>query len=669
MSKEEKKIEHVKSCPICCEIYTKHLRKEVACSYCNYSTCTNCLKTYIFSNMTEPNCMNCRKRFPKEVMFDNFSKKFINSDYKQHRENMLYEQEMSMMPSTQNIIELKNQVYELYKVVDTINEKISELEREKTRVFENINRYNHIYNNPAIYYTTANIKEQEKERNSFIKPCPRENCRGFLSTRYMCGVCNLKICSQCHEVKSENKEEEHKCDPDNIESVKLIKSDTKSCPKCGVNIFKISGCFDGETEILLYNDSIKKIKDVQVGDVVQGVNKSPQVVIEIFRGVDQMYKVIHKDTKDFENYIVNSKHDLVLKYVHHKYLHRDGEGNIIVKWYDRTNKVFNNKVFENGTQQLYNELVQEMKLIDNDDIIVIRVQDYVNLDKSVQEKLFAISVKKFYCEINIEKLEVNSYYGFKLSQNPFFLLPKGTVVSNCSQIWCTSCKTAFDWKSGNIINGPIHNPHYFDYLRSIGREDDEIQRRFDNGMQGINCINWNQLTALAERYRVINDMNFVNDIYNLSRHINHIRDYTLNVELANNYNNPEEVNADLRVQYLQNYLSKENFKIKIQRRDKRNSFNQHLREVVEMYADVLSDTFASFDNKLNSFFEKEKIENITREHLENLKQEFLHEINNLNDYTRKNSEKIMADYNYTSIPMFLFNSQSQIVKKSGEDKK
>lgn len=44
-------------------------------------------------------------------------------------------------------------------------------------------------------------------------------------------------------------------------------------------------------------------------------------------------------------------------------------------------------------------------------------------------------------------------------------------IDGCNQMWCTHCNNAFDWISGNVSYGPVHNPHYFEWCKAIGHDD------------------------------------------------------------------------------------------------------------------------------------------------------------------------------------------------------
>jgi len=76
-------------------------------------------------------------------------------------------------------------------------------------------------------------------RREFIMRCSAEDCRGFISSSYVCGVCEKKTCSDCLEIIGEG---DHACKPESIESAKMIKKETHACPKCGTRIYKIDGC-------------------------------------------------------------------------------------------------------------------------------------------------------------------------------------------------------------------------------------------------------------------------------------------------------------------------------------------------------------------------------------------------------------------------------------------
>lgn len=68
--------------------------------------------------------------------------------------------------------------------------------------------------------------------------CIKEDCRGYLTSENRCGICNTEVCDKCMILK----EDEHKCNNDDIETAKSIKENTKSCPKCNVRIYKTEGC-------------------------------------------------------------------------------------------------------------------------------------------------------------------------------------------------------------------------------------------------------------------------------------------------------------------------------------------------------------------------------------------------------------------------------------------
>lgn len=41
-------------------------------------------------------------------------------------------------------------------------------------------------------------------------------------------------------------------------------------------------------------------------------------------------------------------------------------------------------------------------------------------------------------------------------------------IDGCNQMWCTACNTGFDWRTGTLAKGPIHNPHFFQWLQRNG---------------------------------------------------------------------------------------------------------------------------------------------------------------------------------------------------------
>jgi hypothetical protein len=102
-----------------------------------------------------------------------------------------------------------------------------------------------------------------REANNFVMPCPLNDCKGFMSKQYKCGMCNGKICPKCH-IEIKGKDEEHECNKELAESVKLINAETKPCPKCGARIHKLHGCDQ------MWCVSCKTAFSWNTGKIVQG---------------------------------------------------------------------------------------------------------------------------------------------------------------------------------------------------------------------------------------------------------------------------------------------------------------------------------------------------------------------------------------------------------------
>lgn len=363
-----------KDCQVCFETLNKSTRSATVCPFCDYCACRICSKRYLLSISDDACCMNCRKPWDRKIMNTLFDTKFIQKEYKEHRETVLYEKELARLPETQILVEQINREVKITNSLAEVRRQITELKHLKD----------------GLYRELASVRNVwPHEKRIFIQKCPGNNCNGFLNENFDCGLCGTQSCKRCLEIFLD----EHKCNPEIVENVKLFKSDTVPCPCCGTRIFKIEGC-------------------------------------------DQMF--------------------------------------------------------------------------------------------------------------------------------------------------CTECHTPFSWKTGRIEKGPIHNPHYFEWLKGgqqhiprqegdivCGRElDDYFVRRFINAYSGRNFSIHNS------------------DLLKTLRLVVHLKNVTI----------PEQRNAledspELRIKFLMNKISKEAFKVAVQRKSKKQEMTRENFNVLTMLVDVMTDIF------------------------------------------------------------------------------
>ena len=249
-------MEEKETCVVCVETLNKATHKKVSCCYCNFDCCHRCVQKYILSQIQDPHCMNCKKIWNREFLDDKLPKQFINTELKSHRENILFEKERNLLPETQDNVKLVLQQEEMEREMKSIEQEIDTLQR---RYEELEKRKNEI--NPFNIIPKKNF---QINRN----PCPVQNCRGFLEDKeqdLQCGICTVKVCISCRETLDER----HTCSKETMKTIQLLDKDTKRCPSCAVQIFKINGCDQ------MWCVSCHIAFDWKTGEAVRGIIHNP----------------------------------------------------------------------------------------------------------------------------------------------------------------------------------------------------------------------------------------------------------------------------------------------------------------------------------------------------------------------------------------------------------
>lgn len=401
------------TCSVCVEKFTIALRHKVDAGCCDFSACSQCHQKYLLSSTEYAHCMNCRKGWTRDVLSKEFTSAFLNKTYKEHRENTLFDRERSLMPETQPYVEIEMKVREFENKIRDISQKNNELQQRIQIVLglslnmmgkadtsdARIERNSRALdirkicaaNNAELGFLQEciniyRVKKPDTTRREFVRACPAGTCKGFLSTAWKCGLCQVNVCSKCHEVKVENTE--HTCNADNLASAEMISRDSKNCPKCAAVIFKISGC---------------------------------------------------------------------------------------------------------------------------------------------------------------------------------------------DQMWCTQCNTAFSWRTGRVEAGVIHNPHYYEYMRTHGGLPRAPGDVVCGGLPNVHHIGRDMYSAYE-----------FNKLYGIHQNLYHIQ----HGGVMHRYMAAGILdNRDIRIKYMMDEISERDFKLKLQKREKAENRKRDIREVLDLYVTVCTDIF------------------------------------------------------------------------------
>jgi hypothetical protein len=244
--------------------------------------------------------------------------------------------------------------------------------------------------------------------------------------------------------------------------------------------------------------------------------------------------------------------------------------------------------------------------------------------------------------ISVRAIGEGEYFGWSVDGNKRFLLSDATCVRNCDQMFCTSCHTAFSWKTLEIVKGAVHNPHYFAWRQTQGVNERTIGDVQCGGVPDQSLFNFysdlrhqyhlnvydadtkevydementgtrqyraERLEANGRRtYQTTAQLNLTkhHKMYlvftNICRHLEHMRSYTQ--QYGSFYYNEEERTTKLRrmrLDYLRDYIFKDTFQVFLsaeeKKREKLTILAQPIDTLYNAGADILRRAIPSVSN-------------------------------------------------------------------------
>ena len=151
----------------------------------------------------------------------------------------------------------------------------------------------------------------------------------------------------------------------------------------------------------------------------------------------------------------------------------------------------------------------------------------------------------------------------------------GTVIhktSGCAQMWCISYHTAFNWRTGEIETGRIHNPHFIEFKKKtmMSREHGDIP-----------C-------GGVPSFRELREIGATNEILQYAMVVHQVERENMYLDLR-----PFD-NTHMRVAYMLNDISERDFKQFLQRQEKYTDKSRDLSNIFEMMANTGGDLLRQY---------------------------------------------------------------------------
>ena len=184
-------------------------------------------------------------------------------------------------------------------------------------------------------------------------------------------------------------------------------------------------------------------------------------------------------------------------------------------------------------------------------------------------------------------------------------------IEGCDQMWDPNCGTAFSWRTGQIVTGTIHNPHYFQYMRENGglpRQPGDVPCGGAPDIRQIDsAIGWmptrNTWSGVVRRCKILHPegkekseelkKSILNRllISNTSRLIEHVRFVETRDTEWNAATNERE-----RVKYILKEMGENEYKKLLFTKERQMEKSREINQVLDIFIQVCTDILRDFVN-------------------------------------------------------------------------
>lgn len=239
-------------CSICCDTMTSsssqsYIKGTVSCSSCKFDVCRGCVQQYLLNTNKGPHCMSCKSEWTEDFVEGNLQKVFLSKTYENHKCDLMMKTEIRNMKETYTVAEHEKKRVKINAKLRAAKVVLSAMIEER-RVLAWSFDDETVFLDDRIVDQKFEIIRILRERRLFQNAKKPERTKsiekcilcpnGMIDTDGSCTGCNRIICKYCLQEETES----HVCNPDDVETVKMLMRETKPCPGCSTHISKIDGC-------------------------------------------------------------------------------------------------------------------------------------------------------------------------------------------------------------------------------------------------------------------------------------------------------------------------------------------------------------------------------------------------------------------------------------------